>query len=132
MNKHRQWTPYPNDAYRGCNTSRGNGGAPSHHDAPVALPNSLMILHTAVNRTSRSGDVIGPEQRVSAYVALKSITDWAAYQLFEEDSKGTLSVGTLADLVILDQNPLEVDPAAIKDIVVLETIKEGVTVYRAR
>jgi predicted amidohydrolase YtcJ len=104
----------------------------THHDAPVALPNSMMILHTTVNRTSRSGEVIGPDQRVNAYVALKSITDWAAYQYFEEGTKGTLTVGKLADLVILDQDPLEVDPAAIQDIEVLETIKEAVTVYRAR
>ncbi len=100
-----------------------------HHDAPVALPSSIMILHTAVNRTSRSGDVIGQEQKVSPYIALKSITKWAAYQYFEEDTKGTLEAGKLADLVILDKNPLKVDPKEIIDIRVLETIKEGKTVY---
>lgn len=103
----------------------------THHDSPVALPSSAMILHTTVNRTSRSGDVIGPDQRVNAYIALKSITDWAAYQHFEEDSKGTLAVGKLADLVILDMDPLSVDPTTIRDIRVLETIKEGETVYTA-
>lgn len=61
-----------------------------------------MIVHTAVNRTSRSGDVIGPDQRVTPYIALESITDWAAWQYFEEGSKGTLTEGKLADLVILD------------------------------
>ncbi len=103
-----------------------------HHDAPVALPSSIMILHTTVNRTSRSGDVIGPEQRVSPYIALKSITDWAARQYFEENEKGTLAAGKLADLVILDRNPLTVKPETIKDIRVLETIKEGKTVYSAK
>jgi predicted amidohydrolase YtcJ len=103
----------------------------THHDAPVALPNSLMILHTTVNRTSRSGEVIGPDQRVDAYAALKSITDWAAYQYFEEDLKGTLKVGKLADLVILSEDPLKADPTALRNIRVLETIKEGKTVYRA-
>lgn len=103
----------------------------THHDAPVALPNSLMILHTTVNRTSRSGDVIGPDQRVDPYTALKSTTAWAAYQYFEEDRKGTLTAGKLADLVILDADPLAVDPTTIKDIRVLETIKEGKTVYEA-
>jgi hypothetical protein len=103
----------------------------THHDAPVALPNSLMILHTTVNRTSRSGKVIGPDQRVDAYTALRSITDWAAYQCFEEDRKGTLTVGKLADLVILSEDPLLVEPAAIKNIQVLETIKDGKTVYKA-
>lgn len=103
-----------------------------HHDAPVALPSSIMILHSTVNRTSRSGDVIGPEQRVSPYIALKSITDWAARQYFEENEKGTLAAGKLADLVILDRNPLTVKPETIKDIHVLETIKEGKTVYSAK
>ncbi|WP_036498054.1 amidohydrolase [Nitrosococcus oceani] len=103
-----------------------------HHDAPVALPSAIMILHTTVNRTSRSGEVIGPDQRVSPYQALKSITDWAAWQYFEQDSKGTLTKGKLADLVILDQDPTQVDPATIMNIRVLETIKEGQTVYKAQ
>jgi predicted amidohydrolase YtcJ len=101
-----------------------------HHDAPVALPSSIMILHTTVNRVSRSGDIIGPEERVTPYQALKSITEWAAYQYFEEQTKGTLMVGKLADLVIIDKNPLAIDPMTIKDIKVLETIKEGVTVFK--
>jgi hypothetical protein len=100
-----------------------------HHDAPVALPSSIMILHTTVNRVSRTGDIIGPDERVSPYVALSSITKWAAYQYFEEQQKGTLEPGKLADLVILDKNPLKVDPTEIINIQVLETIKEGKTVY---
>ncbi|MCU0918222.1 MAG: amidohydrolase [Planctomycetes bacterium] len=102
-----------------------------HHDAPVALPSAIMILHTTVNRTSRSGDLIGSEQRVSPFIALKSITEWAAWQYFEEQTKGTLTAGKLADLVILDKDPTAVEPASIKDIRILETIKEGRTVYQA-
>jgi predicted amidohydrolase YtcJ len=60
---------------------------------------------------------------------LKSITDWASRQYFEEKSKGTISVGKLADLVILDKDPLKVDPATIRDIKVLETIKDGRTIF---
>jgi predicted amidohydrolase YtcJ len=55
----------------------------------------------------------------------------AAYQLKEEKAKGTLEAGKLADLVILEKNPLKVEPTTIKDIVVVETIKEGRTVYRS-
>ena len=102
-----------------------------HHDAPVALPSSIMVLFSQVNRVTRSGQVLGPEQRVSALDAIKSITINAAYQSFEERTKGSLEPGKLADLVILDQNPLAVDPMAIKDIKVVETIKEGRTIYRA-
>ncbi|MEN8808877.1 MAG: amidohydrolase, partial [Desulfobacterales bacterium] len=102
-----------------------------HHDAPVAMPSSIMILACQVNRTTRSGQVLGAEQRVSVMEALKSITISAAYQYFEEKTKGSLEPGKLADFVILDKNPLKVDPMAIKDIKVVETIKEGETIYRA-
>ena len=63
-------------------------------------------------------------------ITLKAITDWSAYQHFEEKEKGTLEEGKLADLVILDKNPLKVAPDAIKDIQVVETIKEGITVFK--
>ena len=101
-----------------------------HHDAPVALPSSIMILHSQVNRVTRSGQVLGPEQRVSVMDALKSITLNAAWTHFEDQRKGSLEPGKLADLVILDQNPLKIDPMTLKDLQVLETIKEGRTVYR--
>jgi predicted amidohydrolase YtcJ len=101
-----------------------------HHDAPVALPSSIMVLYSTVNRISRSGDVIGPDERISAYDALRSLTSWAAFQYFEDDKKGTLTKGKLADLVILDKNPLKVAPQAIKEIQVLTTIKEGKVVYQ--
>ena len=90
-----------------------------------------MILHTTVNRVTRSGAVLGEDQRVSPYIALKSMTEWAAWQYFEEQYKGTLEVGKLADLVILDRNPLAVPAGELKDLRVLETIKDGTTVHLA-
>ena len=69
-------------------------------------------------------------KRLTPYEALQSITSWSAYQHFEEEQKGTLQEGKLADMVILDKNPLKVSPTEIKEIVVLETIKEGVSVYK--
>lgn len=100
-----------------------------HHDAPVAFPDALRVIHSTVNRVSRSGDIIGPDQRVSPYIAIKSITDWAAYQAFEENIKGTISVGKLADFVILDKNPLKINPMDITKISINKTIKEGKTIY---
>lgn len=100
-----------------------------HTDAPVALPNLMRVLWTAVERTSRSGKIIGPEERLSPYEALQAITIWSAYQHFEENTKGSLEVGKLADFVVLDKNPLKVEPASIKDIQVLKTIKEGNIVF---
>lgn len=101
-----------------------------HTDAPVALPNMMRVIWTATNRVSRSGNIIGENERLTPYEALKCITEWSAYQHFEEESKGTLEVGKLADLVILDSNPIKVDIENIKNIVVLQTIKEGSTVYK--
>ena len=101
-----------------------------HTDAPVALPNLMRVIWTATNRVSRSGNIIGENERLTPYEALKCITEWSAYQHFEEESKGTLEVGKLADLVILDSNPIKVDIENIKNIVVLQTIKEGSTVYK--
>lgn len=102
----------------------------SHSDAPVAFPNLMMVMWATVNRVSRSGAIIGAEERLTAYEALKAITAWSARQHFEEDMKGTLTAGKLADIVVLSDNPLKIDPMKIKDIKVLETIKEGRSVYK--
>ena len=101
-----------------------------HTDAPVALPNLMRMVGISVERKSRSGQKIGPEERLTPYEAMQAITIWSAYQHFEEDFKGTLEVGKLADLVILDKNPVKVNPEEIKSIQVLETIKEGESVFK--
>lgn len=103
--------------------------ATSHTDAPVALPNLMQVVWATVNRTSRSGAVIGPDERVTPYEAMKMITLWGAEQFGEQSTKGSLELGKLADMVILSDNPLTIDPMQINKIVVLETIKEGKTVY---
>jgi predicted amidohydrolase YtcJ len=101
-----------------------------HNDTPVVPADMMRLWWAAVNRITRSGQVLGEAQRVSAAEALKAITINGAYQYFEEDRKGSIEVGKLADFVILESNPLKAEPMAIKDIAVLETIKEGVSVYR--
>jgi len=103
------------------------------HDAPVTpSPSVLALVDAAVNRRTASGSVIGPDERVTPYAALGAVTRSAAYQIKEDKSKGTLEVGKLADMVVLSANPLKVDPATIKDIQVVRTFKEGVTVYEAK
>lgn len=101
-----------------------------HQDAPVVQPDMLHTIWCAVNRITRKGVHIGPEQCVSVYEALQAVTINAAYAYFEEDEKGSIKRGKLADFVVLDENPLEVDALDIKDIAVLETIKEGESVYK--
>jgi len=103
----------------------------SHHDAPVAFPDSMRILDATVTRRSRSGDVIGPAQRVDVITALKAMTIWPAWQKHEESTKGSIEVGKLADFVILSGDPTAVDPETLDQLEVVETIKEGVTVYES-
>ena len=88
------------------------------------------MVGISVERKSRSGEIIGANEKLTAYEAIQAITSWSAFQHFEEDTKGTLEEGKLADMVILDRNPLKVSEEEIKDIIVLETIKEGISVYK--
>lgn len=101
----------------------------SHHDAPVTYPHSMRVLDATVNRVTRSGLVLGPDQRLSPYDGLRTLTSWAAFQYFEEENKGTITQGKVADFVILDKNPLKIDPLQIHGISILESIKAGQPVY---
>jgi predicted amidohydrolase YtcJ len=103
-----------------------------HMDAPVAGINILGVISAAVNRRTTGGEVLGEAEKLTPAEAMRAVTIDAARQYFEEDRKGSLEPGKLADMVILDQNPLKVKPMAIKDIKVLETIKEGKSVYTAK
>lgn len=101
-----------------------------HLDTPVTPMSPLQGVWSAVNRTTRSGEVVGPEQRVTPMQALRAVTIDAAWQNFEEDIKGSIEQGKYADFVILEKNPLSVDTAKIKDIKILETIINGKSVYK--
>jgi hypothetical protein len=103
----------------------------SHHDAPVAFPDSMRVLDATVTRVARgSGKVIGPDQRVDVITGLKAMTIWSAWQHYEEKSKGSIETGKLADFVILSRDPTKGDPNTIDQIKVTETIKEGATIFR--
>lgn len=115
-----------------CNSARKLGMIfTSHHDAPVANPDAIRVLSATVTRVTRSGYVLGPEERVDTLTALKAMTIWPAVQYFEEASKGTIEPGKLADFVILSDNPLAVRPEDLIKLKVVETIKDGKSVYRA-
>ena len=100
-----------------------------HNDTPSSGPNVLFSVWSAVNRKTLSGEVLGPEQRIDPYLALKAFTTNAAYQYREELNKGLIAPGMLADLVELNQNPLKVEFNEIKNIQVLKTIKGGTEIY---
>ena len=94
-----------------------------HQDAPVKLPNQILAIHNAVNRQTQSGRVLGEDQCLTIMEALKAVTINGAYQYFEENEKGSITEGKVADFVILDKNPLETDKKQLKTINVLQTIK---------
>jgi predicted amidohydrolase YtcJ len=102
----------------------------THHDAPVALPDSMRVLDATVTRRSRSGKVIGEKQKVDVLTALRAMTIWPAFQIFEEKNKGSIEVGKLADFVVLSADPTAVEPDKLAQLKVLETIKEGETVFK--
>ncbi|MBY5959350.1 amidohydrolase family protein [Membranicola marinus] len=77
-------------------------------------------------------NTIGESEKATPYQALQAITINAAYEFFEEDSKGSIEEGKLADFVIFEKNPLSVDAMTIKDIEVAETIKEGRTIFEKK
>ena len=103
-----------------------------HQDTPVILPNMLETLWCAVNRISKGGYVMGEAQRVSPLEALKGVTLYAAYQYFEENEKGSIRPGKRADFVLLDRDPLQVDPMELRDLRVLATIRGGTVVYERK
>jgi hypothetical protein len=102
----------------------------NHTDFVVAPLDQMFMMWSAVNRLSRGGEVIGADQRVTPLEALKAMTINVAQQYGEQSSKGSLEVGKLADLVVLDQNPLKVEAMKIKDVKVMETIKDGKSIYK--
>lgn len=100
-----------------------------HQDSPVVNPNAMLAVHNAVNRQTMAGRLLGEAQKLTVAEALKAVTMEGAYQIFEEDTKGSITPGKIADLVILGENPLTADPTQLKNIPVLETIKAGATIY---
>ena len=102
-----------------------------HNDAPIVPPDMIRLLWATTNRVTRSGKTLGEEQRLNVHEALKAITTNAAYQYFEEQHKGSISVDKLADLTILSANPLKMRPGDLLELSVVETISHGQSVYKA-
>ena len=101
-----------------------------HNDSPIVPPDIMRLVSITVNRLTRSGYVLGPDQRASVLEALYSVTQGAAYQYFEEDEKGSITVGKRADFVVLESNPLTIDPLQLENVGVVETFARGKSVYQ--
>ncbi len=100
-----------------------------HSDCPVTPLDPLFGVWAAVNRVTREGDLLGPEQRIGVEQALRAYTADAAYLAFEEQEKGTLAPGKLADLTVLGADPTDVDPLEIKDVPVEMTVIGGAVAW---
>ena len=101
----------------------------AHNDSPVVPPDILRLVWSSVNRRTQSGDILGPMERISPYRALQQVTINAAWQIGEDGDKGSIEPGKRAGLVLLDGNPLSVDPGDIHKIHVVATIKDGKTIF---
>lgn len=101
-----------------------------HNDTPVVPPDMMRLVSITVNRLTRSGYVLGPDQRTSVEQALKAITIDAAYQYFEEAEKGSISLAKRADFVVLESNPLTSEAEALADIDIVETFSRGKSIYQ--
>ena len=100
-----------------------------HDDAPVVSADPFRTLWVAVARLTSSGEKLGADEAISRQQALKALTINSAYQHYIETHKGSIEVGKKADMIILDGNPLTVAEAELRHIKVLETVKDGETVY---
>ena len=111
------------DAFRAGVTSA------MHNDPPVTPVNPLLNMWIAVKRQSKSGRVLGADQAITPQQALEAYTINAAFQFGMEKDAGSLEVGKFADFVVLDLNPLKVDPDEIRNIRVLATVRGGLITY---
>ena len=98
-------------------------------DSPVTDYNPLLGIHTAVNRKSSSGTEVGADQRIGLLEAIRLFTYNGAHASFEEDEKGSLETGKLADLVVLSEPLLSVEQEKIKDVQVDATFVDGKEVF---
>jgi len=96
-----------------------------HSDAPVTPMGPLFTAWCAVNRMTGSGAVLGENQKISVAEALRAITLGAAYTLKMDREIGSIECGKRADFAVLEEDPLGVDPKALKDIGIVGTVLDG-------
>lgn len=100
-----------------------------HSDCPVTPVSPLFSIWAAVNRMTRDGEILGPEQKIDVETALRAMTIYGARLNFDEDHSGSIEIGKQADFAVLAEDPTTVNSKEIKDIPILKTIIDGKVVY---
>ena len=103
-----------------------------HQDTPYVSPNIILTMYNAVNRNTKTGRLLGENQRITIKQAIEAVTINAAYQIYEETTKGSLEEGKVADIVVLNKNPLQINASELKKLKILEPWKKGEVIYKAR
>ncbi len=105
--------------------------APGHSDANICSTNPWPVFDSLVNRRSDSGGPLGKSQAITVTEALRTYTTLGAWTGFEEDLKGSIEIGKLADFAVLDRDPWTIDSLDLKNVQVTATIVGGEVVYEA-
>lgn len=103
--------------------------APGHSDASICDPNPWLGIYSLVTRKTSGGQVLYAPEGVAVFEAIRAYTVDGAYAAWEEDIKGTVEPGKLADLVVLDMDPLSIDPESLNEVKALMTVIDGRIVY---
>jgi predicted amidohydrolase YtcJ len=122
-------------AYAWASLLRSGAVVAAGSDFPVESHNPFLGLYAAVTRQDASGQPAGgwhPEQRMTREEALRAFTLGAAYAAFEEQHRGSLTLGKLADFIVPDRDVMVCDPAQILETRVLQTVIGGRIVFAAR
>ncbi len=104
--------------------------APGHSDCPVCSPNPWLGIYGMVTRRTSSGDALYPAEGVTPLEAIRAYTIDGAYAAWEEEIKGSIEPGKLADLIVIDRDPLTIPPEELKEVQTVMTIIDGKVVYR--
>lgn len=114
-----------------CSAARRGIPFTLHNDTPVTPMRPFPLMWSAVCRRTASGKTLGEEQRITPLQALRAHTIDAAWQVFLEDEIGSVEPGKRADFAVLDNNPITAPPDSLRDMRVLETMRDGKTVFTA-
>jgi len=105
--------------------------APAHSDCPVCSPNPWLGIYGLVTRKSSGGQVLYADEGITPLEAIKAYTIDGAYSAWEEKTKGSIEPGKIADLIVVDRDPMTIPREELRDIKTVMTVVDGKIVYSA-